>query len=437
MVNNISRFFINRRLKRESKVFSLHSSFNTKALEQRIVALADQLLEKKLVYLKPKSTAAHFEKIGLGILTTELYDAGGHTPCCINFIKSFCSDYRIEFFISRKAKSIKNLNKSKIDSIEYCVAINGSSASRYDFIKNAQDIYNHFILTDVNTIVLFINQNDFAAVLALRWLKRLTAIRVIMFNLADHQPVVGMSQADKILDFREPGVLLTRQQRGYNNNVLVDLQSYAKHDLPEIAPCEVSAQRLEFGVNAEQCLSLTGCNAIKLFETDSSPYFEMIRDILIENPEHKHVVVASFKADHAALIEAIFAKNRQARQRLIIIPPTHKFDLLLQSADFFIDSFPQGSALTHIDCMRNKTATIVKANSQDPFKSFEDYLPKDYPFVAYTVDEMKQQIQQLILDKDCRETTSEMLYDYFLQRFEGGVVKNIYRKIIEENTITN
>ena len=42
--------------------------------------------------------------------------------------------------------------------------------------------------------------------------------------------------------------------------------------------------------------------------------------------------------------------------------------------DFYVDSFPQGSALTLIDCIQMKKPVVIKINKQNKFKSFEENL---------------------------------------------------------------
>ena len=100
-------------------------------------------------------------------------------------------------------------------------------------------------------------------------------------------------------------------------------------------------------------------------------------------------------------------------------------------ADLFIDSFPQGSALTLIDCLRNKTVPIVKVNTRYPYKSFQCYLPKDYDYACKTPKEMHNKINYLIKNKNLLKSLQDELYSYYQDRYDIQKVKQFYMEILK------
>lgn len=405
------------------------SSFNVKTIDTKIEQLANE------IYRINKTRFSKNIKLNrdtIGALASQLYDTAGHTPCVVNFIKSFYREYNLKLFLGKKPKTIHKTAKERSKKISKFVKIKGIGSK--DRVNDAIELYNQIVNSKVKVLFLYTHMDDVITTVVTSLLKKHTGIKIIFFNHADHYPTLGMKFSDLILDARPAGYDLTREDRGYKNNIIVDLQGIPISENILYTKKDIEKQRKKWGLSLNSKISLTGCSSYKLFnkECNSSEYFEMIRDILEENKALYHIVVSIFSAAQSKAIENIFRNHKEAYSRLKIIPFEKKFDILFQSADLFIDSFPQGSALTHIDCMRGKVPTIIKINKRDPFKSFEYYLPEDYKYKFIDTEEMKNAILSLINDKIELKRMGEELYKYYLSRYEFNVVKKQYKEIIEE-----
>ena len=95
----------------------------------------------------------------------------------------------------------------------------------------------------------------------------------------------------------------------------------------------------------------------------------MIKRLLSKEKNLKHVIISQFDKNQQKIIDEIFAGSVE-KNRLTIIPYQTEFDKYFQCADLFIDSFPVGAALTQVDLMRNKVASVVKINKDNAYFSF-------------------------------------------------------------------
>lgn len=427
---NFKNFFYNRELLGIKRCFKpAKSGFDTRSVDEAIQRLSSAIYENNSnKFIK----TPELNRDTIAIVATELYNTGGHTPCLSNFVKSFHKDYKLKIFLSRLKKTISHSPNDKIKEIDKLVPFSGINLSKKFYASDIIKLYNLIVESAPKVIFVYTHPNDVTSTAVLSLIKRETDIKVVFFNHADHFPSLGMKFADTIIDARPAGYNLTREKRFYKNNVLIDLQGKLASENFFYSEKEITEKKAEFGFKEHDLISLTGCTSYKLFETEgSSAYFTMIRDILTDNKELKHLVVSSFSEAQLNLIEKIFSNHPESFNRLSIVPIQGNFDLLIQVADIFIDSFPQGSALTHIDCMRNKTPTIIKVNTEDPFKSFEYYLPENYQYTYKTVDDMKTGLNQLLKSEEIRNKAAAELYGYYINRFEFHVVKEKYKQVIE------
>lgn len=176
---------------------------------------------------------------------------------------------------------------------------------------------------------------------------------------------------------------------------------------------------------------MSGASSYKFFDENGSEYFEMIKRLLQKEPLLKHIVISEFNSEQKAVIDRIFALNAEAKKRLIFVPYRPDFDILFQCADVFIDSFPVSSALTQIDLMRNKIASVVKINRDKPEFSFHEYQMPDYPYMFEDVKDMEKAICELLYDENKRKEIIEKNYRYWLSTYESSVVRDKYVEIIE------
>lgn len=430
LFTNLKNLSYNKKLQQIKKSFKpAKADFNTKAIDSAVEAAASGIYENCKSKFKK---CANVEKSSIAILATELYGTGGHTPCLSNFVKSFHNDFQLNIFLSRLSKTNERLPDAKLEEIQRMVPFHGINSSKKGYASDIINLYNLIVESAPGVIFVYTHPNDVTSAAVLSLIKSQTQIKVVFFNHADHFPSLSMKFSDKIIDARPAGYNLTREKRGYKNNLLIDLQGKSESENALFSKKEVIDKKLELGFKADDLISMTGCTPYKLFDTEeSSSYFTMIRDLLTQHKTLNHLIVSNFNELQLKVINNIFKNHEEPFSRLKIVPIQSNFDLLIQLADIFIDSFPQGSALTHIDCMRNKTPTVVKINKEDQFKSFEYYLPENYQYKYESVDAMKDGITQLVNSLENRNETAAELYNYFINRFEFQVVKGKYKQLIE------
>ena len=101
---------------------------------------------------------------------------------------------------------------------------------------------------------------------------------------------------------------------------------------------------------------------------------------------------------------------------------TPEFEKFIQISDLYIDSFPQGTALTLIDCIKHKKPVVIKINEKDPIRSFEEYLYPNYEYAFKTSKGMFNGISKLANDKNEYEKTSENVWHFFKNKYlEGNI----------------
>lgn len=132
------------------------------------------------------------------------------------------------------------------------------------------------------------------------------------------------------------------------------------------------------------------------------------------------------------IIDNIFSYAEEERKRLIITPLSKDYEKFFQAADLYIDSFPVSSALTQIDLMRLKVASIVKINKEKPEWSFHEYMPPNYPYMFESVEDFKNGIIDLLDNPQRREALINENYNYWLNTYESNCVKQKYIKYMNE-----
>lgn len=410
--------------------FRRNRSFDVRQLDDEIEELSRTVYDLRRAdfcsYVGYKSSR-------VATLATKLYNVGGHTPCLINFVRSFYQDYELQCFLTQRNHTINISCNEKIHLISDLVPIKGIDLNKRRVAKDIVNLFNLIVSAKPRILFLYIHNDDVVASAVVALLRQKSDIKIIFFNHSDHLPVLGMKFAHLILDARSAAQHITQEERGYQNSLIMPLQSQQANANIYYSEDRLIAKRRELGIQKDNLFTLSGFSAYKIFANDASPYISMIRDLLMQEPELKHVLVTELSSKQKAILEEVFLNQEEARSRLIIISRVSDFDILLQSCDLFIDSFPVGSALVHIDMMRNKRPTVVKINRENPIHSFEAYLPTDYAYVYADVKAMEKGIRKLLNDKLEQKRVAMVLYQHYLRTFEFNVVKAKYLKVIENS----
>ena len=399
--------------------FANNKDFNTKSFDLEIAKLVSG------VQISKTNLNSH----RIAFLATELYDMGGHTKCIKDLAKSFQGIYEQKLFLDYKINSFACAPKS-CQTLRQIMDVAGGDYGFENFEKNAKHLAQQIANFAPKALLVYIHPDDVFGVAVLSVLKRNTDIKIIFFNHASHYPNLGMSFADVILEGMPSTQKVTEEKRGFHNCKIVGLQSLAKNETIYYPAEELQQLRQSFGVSAGELLTMSGGAGYKFFDNNYSEYFMMIKRLLSKEKNLKHVIISQFDKNQQKIIDEIFAGSVE-KNRLTIIPYQTEFDKYFQCADVFIDSFPVGAALTQVDLMRNKVASVVKINKDNAYFSFHEYQMPNYPYMFENVSDMERAIVELLHDENKRKAIIAKNYDYWLKTYESSVVRDKYIKIIE------
>lgn len=362
----------------------------------------------------------------IGILFTEIYAVGGHTPLIERLVESFSSTYNMKAFATLTTNHSHPKLEKKIN-IERFHWIFGEIS----LIKFVLRLYNSILQKQIDVLFTYLHPHDIVAVAVLALLKEHSNVKVCFVNMQDHFYNLGYKFAHIIVDARPAGLHITKNIRGYKNTILMPLQQKHKAETFYYSDEEKMQLRKHLGIEEGEYFTLTGCASFKIFDKSGSKYFEMIKVLLEKEPLIKHIVMMEFdRREYKDIIKGIFQDSPQLFARLKIIDRVSEYDIYMQTCDLLIDSFPQGGALIHLDMMRNKKATVVKVNKDNPFQSFEFYLPPNYEYMYENTEDMIRGICKLLHSPEEQSKASGELYNYYLDNYEFNVVKEKYEKLI-------
>ncbi|MBR2392952.1 MAG: hypothetical protein IKB05_00480 [Alphaproteobacteria bacterium] len=369
--------------------------------------------------------------VDVGFFATMLYKTGGHTPCLVNLLKSISSDVTTYVFLSQ-LRDTMDAAPGVVTNICDISSIGGITLNHKNFVNDVISLYNQIISNCPRVALVYIHMWDLLFVAVMHLLRQHAGIKIIFFNHASHFPNVGMTISDLILEGMPTTQKKTENERHLHNCKIIGLQSVGAHDTKYYTKSELNAKRLELGIPKNSPLTVSGGTGYKFFDVDSSPYFEMIRDLLVRNPKLHHMVITNLDEKQWAVVKNLFDRHPDILNRLHIVPMTPDFDVLFQCADVFIDSFPVSAALTQVDLMRMRVASVVKINRVTPEYSFHEYMPSNYPYMYETVSDMRDGIEFLLGNVVARTKIINSQYEYWLKTYECNVVKDKYIAIIKE-----
>ncbi len=428
--DNYNKFYVCGILvwKRKDKCAEIHKKFDTLPsfyatdIDNEIASLVSGLSVRPNIKTDQKKVA---------FLATALGDMGGHTKCIRDLAKSFSGIYQQALFLTQKEVSYKSAPKI-IKDLENCMSICGDNVNLVNFSQSVRKFAQDIIDYAPKALLVYTHPDDIFGVAVLSLIKKRTDIKVIFFNHASHFPTMGMSFADVILEGMPATEKVTHELRGFKNTKIVGLQSLGRDDTIYYPQDELDNLKKQIGIPENAAVTLSGGSGYKFFEKDvSSEYFEMIKRLLLKEKSLYHVVISRFDRQQQQLINEIFKNDSNLRKRLIILPFQPDFDKYFQCADVFVDSFPVSSALTQIDLMRNKVASVVKINNENPEFSFHEYQMPDYPYMFEKVEDMENAVLELLHNPEKRKDIIIKNYEYWLKTYESDIVRDKYIKIIE------
>lgn len=347
------------------------------------------------------------------ILATRTYDSGGHTECILRLM-DFLADFKLYYIERNPVCSNPDRDSGKLKSLAERAETSLMTLER-DSGRAVSELYEAIVSTNAGNVVSFIHPQDAVSAGVLGLLKEYTSIHIIYNVHADHLLNLGLSFADVVLVGRQAS------QKA--------LARYLSRPpiISSVAPCyartftfdenDVREEKRKLGLSDDHYVTLTGCPAYKIFKDPDLPYWRLIKRLLTVEPKLKHIFISSLTVGQRRALEALFSDSPGLLERIIFLEPGARFPLYINVADLFIDSFPMGSALTHIDVIREKRPTIIKINDDDPFLSFQDYLYDGYEYCCHTPDEMFDSILYLLHNPNVRAEVGRKVFQFSEERY--------------------
>lgn len=397
-----------------SEIYSIFNRFCSKRLhhpkdidsrefDSQICSIAEKIsCEYKL-----KKSSETLNRNNISIVMSIVYNGGGHTPLALNIIALLKEKFNL-FFHLLDQDSLNTLSDYKQKALKQNTSIiDINKYPQKNYIRKILHSYSNLVSCKASTIFALIHPNDIVHAIVFHLLKKTHNLKIIFINHADHRINLGMDSSDLIIDFRHVGAQATNRFRGYYNNLVLNFP--LAPDVRKGLPNKESIRKL-LKLNWCKKISLTAGNPYKIY-TNCQGYFLMIKSLLLKNPDLIHILNGGSEKNKSNVRTIINDEN--LFQRIIFRDMSNNYEDYFQCADVFIDSFFQGAALTHVDCMRLGVPTVVKINNKEPLKSFQDYLPLEYKYMSSDINELEDIIHNILNNTQLQEQISRDNLEWF------------------------
>lgn len=404
-------------------IYNFHNNknFDTRHFDKEIAEITADIKIPKI----------HPDNHKIAYLATKLFDMGGHSKCLRDLLYALDGKYEQKLFLTQVYNLEKNAKNIIPDIKKYCT-IEGTDFLIIKFHQQLKELVEKISAYSPRALFVFIHPDDVFGAAVLSVLRQ-KGIQILFMNHASHFPAVGMTFADIICEGLPSIVKITNEKRHLYNTKIIGIQSLAEGDTIYYSAEELKKKKKEIGIQDGNLISMSGGFSYKFFDANGgSEYFEMILRILQKKRNLNHVIMGDFTSKQKNTINEIFRNSPNEKQRLIFLPFQTDFDKYFQCADVFIDSFPVSSALTQIDLMRNKVASVVKINKEQPEFSFHEYQMPDYPYMFERVKDMENAVIELLTIPQKRQKIIEKNYNFWLKTYESNIFAKKIIKLIEE-----
>lgn len=386
----------------------------------QILEIAEQVFERSSIKLDFSTVKSNGTKIL--ILNSEIYDAGGHTEVALRFLSAFNDEYKIDFLISGLDKSAEQTAPVKSELIKSFANFYQDLSFEKDICEKIIKIYKHIIEANYTTVFSNIHMHDAVGCAVLGVLKKYTDINVIYWNHCDHYFAVGTEFCDTLITRCKDKKAIT-PYLAEKTNVVPWLFIEESNEPKIYDEKEIKTLKENLNIPSNAFVSLSG----GAFNKFGNEYFEMMKEVLKQNPNVYHIFISSVKKKQQSHIKKIMGEYAD---RFIMLDFIADFDKFIQMSDLFVDSFPQGAALTLIDFIKYSKPVVIKVNKINPVKSFESYLKPDYPYACETEQIMIEKVSELVNDNKTYQTASKLVREIYENMYDKESIKNEYRKII-------
>ena len=376
--------------------------------DNEIAFLADKIIKDKNFDILAMQNA-EYNRNNVLILNTEIYDTGGHTECAIRYVEKskenvyfYCVLFNTKSMQTAPVKSekIKSLVKDYTESDLSC-----------GYANRVINVLNYIRKNKIGIIYSNIHMYDAIGCAVLAIVKKYCKdIKIIFWNHGDHFFALGTSFADEIYTRVKNGKALSEYLKD-NKNCKYGKFIVNYDPSKNISEIEKSELKEKLGIPQDAFVTMTGCVIDKI----GKEYGQMIDKILKKNTNIYHLFICPSYPQKEKKLMKIFKNN----PRVILHPGTPEFDKYIQITDLYVDSFPQGSALTLVDFIKYSKPVVIKINKKEPIKSFEEYLYPNYEFAYETPKGMIEGVTELANNQDLYKKLQVKVHEHFEKTYLG------------------
>lgn len=392
--------------------------------DQKILAVAENIFRANNLPLEFNSIKA--EKPNILILSSEIYDSGGHTEVAIRYINAFKDDFTIIFYLTTLGTASCKTAPEKSKIIKSMAADYLELPAKLSNSDKVITLYYYIVTNKITTLNVNIHMFDSVGCAVLGLIKKYTDINIVYWNHTDHLYALGTEFADVIMTRCVNGKAMALYLADKKN--VVQLPFLEKTNVARVfASSKIQHLKQKWGVPQDAFITMTGASMEKLKDKKNT-YFELVKKILEHNANVCHVLVSSISLQEKDWIRSVMGN---VYDRFITVDFTADFDLFIQASDLYIDSFPQGSALTLVDFIKHKKPVVIKVNKNNPIKSFEKYLYDDYEYACENISMMFEKTNFLIRNKHEYDKASYKVHKYYYDYYSIEIVKQRYEEYIK------
>ncbi len=388
----------------------------------------DEAIAQEAQRLSITSSLSETKDDTILFLASEFYESGGHSKCVLNLVKLLQADYKAHVFLTR-LQHTENQAPVLLEHLKHWASVEGANLGFLDYHKQIKTAFEHIAQVAPKVVFVFAHMDDVFSTLLLALIKEHTTIKIIYFNHGSHYPALGFAFSDLVLEGMPTTHYVTKHFRGIDKCHVVGLPDQAKEEIVYISHEEKVHLRQSLGLAPHHALLMSAGAGYKFFDGETSPYFQMLNEMLSQDESLHWVIFSEFNPTQDAIIKQhIDAKNQN---RLKIRPFTSTYRAYFQACDVYVDSFPVSGALMQVELMGLKVPTVVKINRENALWSFHEYFDASYPYLCESVEAMKAGIVELLSHPEKRQMAVEQNFQHYLSHYEAEAVRQKYKALIE------
>ncbi|MEM2995172.1 MAG: glycosyltransferase [Candidatus Bathyarchaeia archaeon] len=384
-------------------------------LEHLLLIIGKRLTDRKNTAFRKANEGRGKRKKAIYIVS-HLYDVGGHSRILTewaNLLSDFFNDQHV--YVTNVTNG-PTVSPYMINKLKRKVAI--KQFIWWDSYTNRIKKLTELIEAESpDAIILFIHPNDIIAVSSL--LALTNKPHTIFFNHSDHTFWLGRNVADLVVEWRVEGARLSKKFRKIDRIAMVPLITTIK---PKKMPKTI------FGIPETATVSISIGSFYKVIGNSYVNYFKTMEKLLNIFPNHYHLFVTTPPPKN--VIKKYLPVNQDVRKRFLITGPYKSLEPIYGVADFLIETFPLSGGTIRLEAIASGLPIVAFQNEEIPFTTKIGMLPPNYPFLAYTAEDIVNYSSGFIQNQELRSKTGAWLYEYYKQNFGSEKTRKLLINIL-------